>query len=157
MCFYYLQFEGEMNMKIVVNNEPETIKISHEIRNEVFVQEQGIPSDLDLDGLDVDSYHSLAYIGDLAVGVARLAILKNNNAVLARIAIRKDFRGKGIATKIVESLITKANQLNINNIEIHAHIHLREYYETFGFQYIKHVEKVGEHQLVEMCLTQPKK
>ena len=144
-----------MNVKIVVNNTLETIKVAQEIRNEVFVQEQGIPSHLDHDGLDTDSYHSLAYIDDLAVGVARLAILENNNAVMARIAIRKDFRGNGIAAKLIESLITKASQLTINNIEIHAHTHLREYYEKFGFQYIKPVEKVGEHQLVQMCLAQP--
>ena len=155
MCFNYLQSKGEMNMQIVVSNNSESIEISQKIRNEIFVQEQGIPLHLDLDGLDINSYHALAYIDDIAIGVARLAILENNDAVMARIAIKKDYRGRGIATKLIESLITKANQLNINSIEIHAHEYLREYYETFGFNYIKRVEKVGEHQLIQMCLTQP--
>ena len=35
-------------------------------------------------------------------------------------------------------------------IEIHAHEYLRGYYENFGFKYIKNVEVVGEHQLIEM-------
>lgn len=142
-------------MRVVVSNDVETIKISQAIRNEVFVQEQGIPLHLDLDGLDSISYHSLVYIDDIAIGVARLALVENNKSVMARVAIRKEYRGKGIATKLIESIITKAQQLSINSIEIHAHEYLKEYYEGFGFRYIKQVEKVGEHQLVQMCLTQP--
>jgi len=143
-----------MPVKIVVNNSSEAIVLSQRIRRDVFVQEQGIPQALDLDGRDEHSYHGLAYINDKAVGVARLALLENNNAVLARVAIEKDFRGQGIATKLIEALLTKAEKLKINSIEIHAHEYLREYYETFGFKYTKQVEMVGEHQLIEMCLTQ---
>ncbi|WP_180960996.1 GNAT family N-acetyltransferase [Shewanella sp. GutCb] len=141
-------------MRIVVSNDAESIKISQEIRNEVFVKEQGIPLYLDLDGLDANSYHSLVYIDGIAIGVARLALVENNNAVMARVAIKKNYRGKGISTKLVDSLITKARELGINSIEIHAHEYLKEYYETFGFHYIKQVEKVGEHQLIQMCLNQ---
>ncbi|WP_432453971.1 GNAT family N-acetyltransferase [Agarivorans sp. QJM3NY_29] len=142
-------------MRIVVSKDKESIKISQKIRNEIFVREQGIPLHLDLDGLDSNAYHSLAYIDDLAIGVARLALTENNNAVMARIAIKKDYRGNGVATKLIDSLIDKAKQLNINSIEIHAHEYLKEYYENFGFNFVKKVEKVGEHQLIEMRLSQP--
>lgn len=141
-------------MKIVVSNDTETIQISQAIRNEVFFQEQGIPLHLDLDGLDSNSYHSLAYIDDVAIGVARLALVENNKAIMARVAIKKDYRGKGVASKLIKSIIVKAEQLSVNNIEIHAHDYLKKYYETFGFVYVKNVEKVGEHQLIQMCLTQ---
>ncbi|MFM2483510.1 GNAT family N-acetyltransferase [Celerinatantimonas yamalensis] len=142
-------------MNIVVRKDTESTLISQKIRHEVFVQEQGIPLSLDLDGLDDSSYHSLAYIDGMAIGVARLALLENNNAVMARVAIKKDYRGKGIATKLIESLISKAKKLGINSIEIHAHEYLREYYESFGFKYHQQVEKVGDHQLIQMYLTQP--
>ncbi len=140
-------------MKVVVSQTEESIKIAQEIRKEVFVQEQGIPLHLDLDGLDLNSYHSLVFVDDKAVGVARLTLVENNRAVMARVAIVKTYRGKGIATKLVESLIIKAKQLEISGIEIHAHEYLREYYEKFGFGYIKHVETVGDHQLIEMYLA----
>ncbi|WP_084605307.1 GNAT family N-acetyltransferase [Psychromonas aquimarina] len=142
-----------MKVKIVVDKNQDSIEISQKIRYEVFVQEQGIPLELDLDGLDKHSYHALAYINDSAVGSARLALLENNKAVMARVAITKAHRGKGIAAELIESLLVKAGQLNINSIEIHAHEYLKEYYKTFGFNYIKQVEKVGEHQLIEMRLT----
>lgn len=142
-------------MRVVVSKDAESIKISQAIRNEVFVQEQGIPLHIDLDGLDSNSYHSLVYIDDIAIGVARLALVGDNNAIMARVAVKKDYRGKGASTKLVESLITKSKQLGISRIEIHAHEYLRDFYETLGFDFIKKVEKVGEHQLIQMYLTQP--
>jgi len=142
-------------VKIIIIKGVELIQISQDIRYEVFVQEQGIPLHLDLDGMDINSYHLLVYIDDVAIGVARLTFGENNHAVMARVAIKKPYRGKGIATKLVESLIAKATQLGISNIEVHAHEYLKEYYESFGFHYIKRVEKVGEHQLIQLCLTQP--
>lgn len=141
-------------MRIVVGNDAETIKNSQAIRNEVFVQEQGIPLHLDLDGLDSSSYHSLAYCDGAAIGVARLALVNSEKAIMARVAIKKHCRGKGAARKLIESLIVKAEQLSVKSIEIHAHDYLKEYYETFGFVYVKDVEKVGGHQLIQMCLTQ---
>ncbi len=143
-----------ISIEIIVEKSKEAIQLSQKIRNEVFVKEQGIPLKLDLDGRDNNSYHALVYDKDIVIGVGRLAMSENNNAVLARIAITKAFRGRGIATKIVESLLVKSKQLQINSVEIHAHEYLRSFYERFGFKYIKKVEQVGEHQLIQMHLTQ---
>ena len=152
-----------MSIKIIVDRSLETIQLSQQIRNEVFVQEQGISLALDLDGQDTNSYHALAYINNNAVGVARLALLdnsaeqnsvvENKRAVLARVAIKKEHRGDGIATKLVKSLLDKAEQLKINVIELHAHEYLIQYYESFGFCFIEKSGKVGEHSLVKMRLS----
>ncbi|MEH6458171.1 MAG: GNAT family N-acetyltransferase [Cocleimonas sp.] len=139
-------------MKIIVSKNISAIKLSQQIRNEVFTQEQGIPKHLDLDGLDSDSFHSLAYIDKIAVGVARLTLVENKHAVMARIAVTKNYRGNGVSTKLIDSLLSKARDLSVNSIEVHAHDYLREYYERFGFEYIKQVEEVGEHQLIQMVL-----
>jgi predicted GNAT family N-acyltransferase len=62
-------------VRVVVSKDAESIKISQAIRSEVFVQEQGIPLQIDLDGLDSSSYHSLVYMDDIAIGVVRLALV----------------------------------------------------------------------------------
>jgi len=139
-----------MNVKVVVDKKPESILSSQKIRRQVFVLEQGIPQELDLDGLDEHSYHAIASVNNDVIGVARLALLADNKAVMARVAIIKEYRGKGIATKLVTTLLVKAEQLKICNVELHAHAYLRKYYENFGFDYIKPVEVVGEHQLIQM-------
>ena len=142
-----------MNIKISVGNSSELIKKSQGIRNTVFVKEQGIPIELDLDGLDRQSYHALAQKGKQAVGTARLTLAGDKQAVLARVAVMKNNRGLGIASQLVQSLLSYAGELDIKTIDIHAHKYLRGYYESFGFKYIQEVEVVGEHQLIEMRLS----
>jgi len=144
-----------MNINITIRNDYDSILLSQKIRREVFVEEQDIPLELDLDGKDANSYHSLAYNDNLLVGVARLTLHKDKVGILARVAIKKSYRGKGIATKLVESLVATAKQLSLKAIDIHAHEYLKQYYEAFGFNYIKAVEKVGNHQLIEMRLSLP--
>ncbi len=137
-------------MEIVIGNSAELISKSQAIRNQVFVIEQGIPIELDLDGLDEQSYHALVTDNNSLVGTARLTIVGDKNAVMARVAVLKEYRGSGIATKVINALLSHAREKNIDSIEIHAHEYLRGYYENFGFKYIKKVEVVGEHQLAEM-------
>ena len=137
-------------MELVIGNGAELISKSQAIRNQVFVKEQGIPIELDLDGLDEQSYHALVTDKNSLVATARLTIVKDKNAVMARVAVLKEYRGSGIATKLINALLSHAREINIDSIEIHAHEYLRGYYENFGFKYIKNVEVVGEHQLIEM-------
>ena len=137
-------------MELVIGNSAELISKSQAIRNQVFVIEQGIPIELDLDGLDEQSYHALITDNNSLVATARLTIAEDKNAVMARVAVLKEYRGSGIATKLINALLSHAREINIKLIEIHAHEHLRGFYENFGFKYIKKVEIVGEHQLIEM-------
>ena len=139
-----------MKIKIKVAQGLASIIESQKIRNEVFVQEQGIPLDLDLDGCDDNSYHSLAYGNNQVVGTARLTLIENNKAVLARVAVLKDFRGLGVASKIVKELLLQAEKLNVGKIDIYPHEYLKGFYETFDFKYIDKSKVVGNHQLIKM-------
>ena len=85
-------------MELVIGNGAELISKSQAIRNQVFVKEQGIPIELDLDGLDEQSYHALVTDKNSLVATARLTIVKDKNAVMARVAVLKEYRGSGIAT-----------------------------------------------------------
>ncbi len=142
-----------MDISISIDNRIETIQKSQKIRYEVFVKEQGIPLELDLDGLDDRSYHALAHTGNKAVGTARLTVVDDKQAVLARVAVIRESRGSGIGNQLVRSLLSRARDLEIRAIEIHAHQYLRKYYESLGFNYVRDVEVVGEHQLIEMRLN----
>ena len=142
-----------MKIKIKVAQDMESIIESQKIRNEVFVQEQGIPLELDLDGWDGNSYHALAYGNNQVVGVARLALTGDNKAVLARVAVLKEYRGFGIASKIVKASLLQAENLNIRKIDIYPHEYLKGFYESFGFKYIEKSEVVGNHQLIKMEKT----
>lgn len=141
-----------MEIDIRVSQSTESIQESQLIRNEVFFEEQRIPFELDLDGRDSMSYHILAYVNDQVVGVSRLTPLENNKAVLSRIAVKKEYRGFGIASNLVEASLIQAGKLKVNCIEMTPHEYLKGFYETFGFQYIEKAGDVAGHRLVKMDL-----
>ncbi|MEZ8991233.1 GNAT family N-acetyltransferase [Vibrio breoganii] len=137
-------------MEVIIGSDAEIIRKAQVIRNQVFTVEQGIPQELDLDGLDETSHHLLMTDNDDLVATARLTPKQGGASVMARVAVLKAYRGCGLASKIVEALIEYANNQGIDSIEIHAHEYLKEFYERFGFSFVQQVEVVGEHQLIEM-------
>lgn len=137
-------------MEIIIGNSPEIIQKVQDIRYQVFTIEQQIPRELDLDGLDEGSIHALVTENDASVATARLTIKDDGSSVMARVAVTEPYRGLGIASKVVQSLMEYARNDGVSLIEIHAHGYLRSYYEKFGFEFIREVEIVGEHQLIEM-------
>ncbi|CDU07430.1 Acetyltransferase [Vibrio coralliirubri] len=137
-------------MELVIGNNPELITKAQSIRHQVFVVEQGIPQVLDLDELDPVSHHALITDEDNLVATARLHIDESGHSTMARVAVLQPYRGSGIASKIVRALLKHASEHGAKVIEIHAHQYLKGYYEKFGFEFIREVEIVGEHQLIEM-------
>lgn len=141
-----------MDINIRITKGLDSIQDSHALRNEVFFKEQGIPAELDLDGLDPTSYHMLAYKNDHIIGTARLTPIDSSKAILSRVAVKKDFRGSGIASKLVKASLDQAEQIKTQLIEITPHEYLKEFYEEFGFKYTNEAGEVAGHPLVKMEL-----
>ncbi|HEA18505.1 hypothetical protein LCGC14_2224510 [marine sediment metagenome] len=137
-------------MDVTLGTSPELIAQAHAIRHQVFVIEQNIPKQLDLDGLDEEAIHVVVTDVGSLVATARLVKRDKFCAVMARIAVLKQYRGVGVAKLVINALLSHAGKIGLESIEIHAHAYLQGYYQRYGFKYIKDVEKVGEHQLIEM-------
>ena len=73
------------------------------IRKAVFIEEQHVPKDQEIECFENSSIHFLAYYNDNPVGTGRFR-LKENCIKCERIAILKTFRGKGIGKKLLETL-----------------------------------------------------
>ena len=59
------------------------------IRYEVFVGEQNVPEELEIDGLDDEAKHVLAYVDALPIGTGRIL----NDGHIGRVAVLKNYRG----------------------------------------------------------------
>ncbi|AOT10255.1 acetyltransferase [Pseudoalteromonas luteoviolacea] len=139
--------------ELVIGTGRELIEHACNIRYEVFTKEQHIATELDHDGLDDESLHVLVSTKGKAVATARLTLGANQQSSMTRVAVLKAHRSQGIATTVVSALIEHAKTLNIASIKIQAHSYLRQFYEKLGFKFIKEVEAVCGHQLIEMQLT----
>ncbi|MGF1727606.1 GNAT family N-acetyltransferase [Photobacterium nomapromontoriensis] len=137
-------------MEVTIGKGAELTKLSQAIRYQVFTVEQNIPSELDLDGLDKESFHLVVTNKGEAIATARLTVKEDGMSILARVAVTEEYRGLGVASKVVQAFMVYAQKIEVGSIEIHAHCYLRKFYEKFGFMFIKEVEVVGEHQLIAM-------
>ena len=105
------------------------------VRVPVFVEEQGVPKENELDDFDKLSYHAVLYEDDVPTACGRLYINnKENKAKLGRVAVLKDRRRKGYGLMICKKLINIAQTQAVKSIVLHAQTHSVPLYERLGFK-----------------------
>lgn len=101
------------------------------IRREVFVQEQGVPEDLEWDGLDSDCRHVLAETGSgEAIGTGRLL----PDGHIGRMAVRKPWRRSGVGSALLERLVAMVRARGDALIVLHAQSYVTAFYRRAGFE-----------------------
>ncbi|AEE68653.1 acetyltransferase [Bordetella pertussis] len=101
------------------------------VRFEVFVAEQRVPEDIELDDFDPLSVHAVAYGADGApLGTGRLL----PDGHIERMAVRKRARGLGVGGRILDALIEQGHGDGHRMLVLHAQSHARGFYEAHGFQ-----------------------
>ena len=103
------------------------------IRMRVFVSEQGVPRDIELDDDDQHAIHFLATSSGRAVGTARL-VMRGKKAKVGRMAVLKKYRRKGIGAAVLTRVIAAAKHRGARIIFLHAQMTVIEFYEKMGFR-----------------------
>ncbi len=121
-----------LSCKIVVNDCE--LKGAFEVRKRVFVEEQGIPEDLELDEYDMEAMHMVAKDGERIIGTARVLFLAASQAKLERMAILKPFRHRGIGKSIISFLDEEFKNRGIEQVVLHAQCSAVNFYKSCGFE-----------------------
>ena len=104
------------------------------VRQAVFIHEQGVPAELEIDELDPLAMHALAYQDSACVGTGRLVNLGNGQFQIGRMAVLEDLRGQGVGQQILKILISLAIQHGAQSILLHSQVSALSFYEKLGFQ-----------------------
>ena len=99
------------------------------IRKSVFIDEQHVPKELEWDGLDTECTQFLATINSTPVATARLT----GKGQIGRMAVLKDFRGKGIGSRLLAVVIEQAKLAGYKQDFLHAQVNVIEFYQRHGF------------------------
>ena len=99
------------------------------IRFTVFCEEQGVPREIELDEHDRESIHAVAYAGASPVGTARLL----PDGHIGRMAVLKDWRGRGIGALMLQRLIERARERGDREVALSAQVHAVPFYRAQGF------------------------
>jgi predicted GNAT family N-acyltransferase len=134
---------------------PAEMETAFAIRLRVFVEEQGIPAELDLDGDDEQAHHVLVYATGRAVATGRVLVSDSGEAVLARIAVLPDCRGLGLGRIVVRELEEIAVEAGATSLRLHPHHYLERFYQELGYKKVPGTESVGGHELITMTKPIP--
>lgn len=99
------------------------------IRFTVFVDEQKVPVELELDEFDPLSCHALALAGDEAIGTGRLL----PDGHIGRMAVLAGWRGRGVGALLLQALIDEAQRRGLARVVLNAQTHALGFYARFGF------------------------
>lgn len=100
------------------------------IRLEVFVQEQNVPADLEMDDKDAVCVHAVAYDeAGKPIGTGRLL----PDGHIGRMAVLKTARGTGVGGAILKGLMDKAQARGDERVVLSAQTHAAEFYLAHGF------------------------
>ena len=122
---------------------PLEVEAAFAVRHDVFVTEQGVPADLELDEYDGAADHFVAYDGDLTVGAGRLVTEPAGFADvdpglgqvghLGRLAVRPEARGSGLGIALVHAIEQRAVERGLRAIALSAQTYAIPFYERLGY------------------------
>jgi predicted GNAT family N-acyltransferase len=91
---------------VKVAEDPTQYAATLRIRQQVFVEEQGVPATLEVDGYEGLSTHFIAYVNDEPVGCGRFRLKTEAETFLKfeRIATLPEMRGKGVGAAVMSAM-----------------------------------------------------
>ena len=100
------------------------------VRTAVFVDEQGVPAELEWDGRDAQAWHWLAEdASGSAIGTARLL----RSGQLGRMAVVSAWRRQGIGTALLEAVLRDTPRHTAGEVWLNAQCTAEPFYARAGF------------------------
>lgn len=108
---------------------------SVDIRMRVFVKEQGFSKDLELDEFEKVAKHLVGFAEGKMAATSRYFYSEKHKAYLiSRIAVLKEYRGKGLGGEIVKAAEEKIKEDGGKTAVIHAQLRVKDFYESLGYK-----------------------
>ena len=117
-------------VKIELLEWPQAQAEAQRIRFTVFVGEQRVPPELEMDEHDATSVHALAFSDGSAVGTGRLLL----DGHIGRMAVLKEWRGRGVGQALLRALIDAARRRGDREVALNSQVHALGFYGAEGFK-----------------------
>jgi predicted GNAT family N-acyltransferase len=100
------------------------------IRMAVFVEEQRVPAEIEMDDQDAACVHALAYVQGTVVGTGRLL----PDGHIGRMAVLRGYRASGVGGAILACLVAEARRRGMTELVLSAQTHAIGFYRKHGFR-----------------------
>lgn len=113
------------------------------VRIAVFVDEQGIPREEELDELDETAVHCVGYDDGAPVAAGRL-VLGDGYGKIGRMAVLASRRGRGLGAAVLAALEAEGAARGVREFRLSAQLSARGFYDRLGYTAVGDVyDEVG--------------
>ena len=103
------------------------------VRTRVFVQEQGVPPEVEQDDLDAVAVHAVSRDAEGRVVATGRLFERDGRGVIGRMAVDAAVRGAGHGAAVLAVLHREAARRGLTEVEIHAQVGARGFWERAGY------------------------
>ncbi len=131
------------DLRVVLATTEQERSAGFELRRRVFVEEQGVPAEIELDERDADAEHFLALVEGMVAAAGRLVVEPPGYAGLdpalgpvahlGRLAVDRARRGSGLGALLVRTMVQRARERGLAVAYLGAQTHAVAFYEGLGF------------------------
>ena len=120
-------------VKVIAIESPSDMERAWAIRRTVFIEEQRVPEEIEMDAGDAHAFHALALLDGEAVGCGRMVGHGEKEIKIGRMAVLRHLRGRGIGRDILRFLIEQARARGDRKAILHAQVTAEGFYLKEGF------------------------
>jgi predicted GNAT family N-acyltransferase len=103
------------------------------VRTRVFVEEQGVPPEIEQDDRDATAVHVLSRDASGRVVATGRLLVDGERASIGRMAADASVRGRGHGGAVLAELHRQAVLRGVREVELHAQVTARRFYERAGY------------------------
>jgi predicted GNAT family N-acyltransferase len=122
-----------VNVK-VCENEKE-IQDAFSVRRTVFIDEQNVPEEEEIDQFERDAVHFVSYQVDAPVAAGRFRIVDGFGKV-ERICVLKEARNTGAGKAIMREIEAYAQNNGLPKLKLNAQTHAIPFYANLGYEVV---------------------
>ncbi|WP_249870101.1 GNAT family N-acetyltransferase [Oceanobacillus saliphilus] len=120
-----------MNVKIA--NKREELEHAYQVRMNVFVDEQHVPAEEELDEHDATAIHFVAYDNEKPIAASRLRFVEEYGK-LERICVLKEYRGHSHGKYMILEMEKVITDKGYKKAKLNAQTHAEAFYKKLGYE-----------------------
>jgi predicted GNAT family N-acyltransferase len=120
------------NITVKLVETEEDMEAAVSIRFRVFVDEQSVPPEIELDEYDAVATHAIAVEDGQAIGAGRM-YLEGGAARIGRMAVDLPHRRRGVGGLLLRFLEEEAIAQGATEIILHAQDYVKAFYASHGY------------------------
>lgn len=122
-----------MRLTVDVFEYPGRIEQCFDVRRRVFIDEQDVTEEEEIDGLDPDCLHFLALLDGIHAGAARLRDGVDGVAKAERVCVLREHRRKRVGHALMAAFEKTATERGYQQVLLGAQLQAIPFYKSLGY------------------------